>query len=234
MSLGTRLNRSISTSLDFVRRGEGKEVVTMVGTRIWGSQLATGLDRDMSVPFPSPEAKFPISVRPIRPDDIPKLLDEGKPGLSASERNNMVIRLEMIDAGFASCFVAANADDEPCYMQWVISPDENALLASHFDNLFPQLQPGEILLEGAYTPEAFRGQRIMPAAMALLAEHAATLGASRVITFVGLPNIPSIKGCERAGFSAYTTRETIYRLGSRKIHFHPVDRPAMIDPAIAA
>jgi hypothetical protein len=222
MSLVARLNRSISTSFELVRQGEGKEIATMVGTRIWGAQLATGLDRDMTVPFPAPEARFPISVRLIRPDDVPKLLNVAAPGLSASERNNMITRLGMLDAGFSSCFVAVTANDEPCYMQWLISPEENALLATEFDNLFPQLGPREMLLEGAYTPEAFRGQRIMPAAMALLAEHAASLGASRVITFVGIPNIPSIKGCERAGFAPYTTRETVYRLGSRQISFHPV------------
>ncbi len=46
------------------------------------------------------------------------------------------------------------------------------------------LPPNEALLEGAYTPASHRGLGIMPAAMALIAEKAETIGARYVITFV--------------------------------------------------
>jgi hypothetical protein len=222
MSLVDRLSRNLSMSLDLARNGEGKEVVSMVRTKFWGAQIASGLARDMTVPFPAPEAKIPISLRLIRPDDVPKVLNMEEPGISPMERNHIASRLDMLEAGFATCFVAVTLDDEPCYIQWLITPEENDLLHREFDNQFPQLAEGEILLEGAFTPVAFRGQRIMPAAMAQLAEKAGQLGATRVLTFVGLPNIPSIKGCERAGFVPYTNREIVYRLGSRRTHFIPL------------
>ena len=41
----------------------------------------------------------------------------------------------------------------------------------------------------------------MSAAMALIAERAADIGARHVLTFVGLDNIASLKGCQRAGFN---------------------------------
>jgi RimJ/RimL family protein N-acetyltransferase len=37
--------------------------------------------------------------------------------------------------------------------------------------------------------------------MALIAEKADTLGARYVITFVAPDNVPSLKGCQRCGFS---------------------------------
>jgi hypothetical protein len=222
MSLVDRLSRTLSTSLDLARNGEGKEVLSRARTKIWGTRVASGLARDMTIPFPAPEAKIPISIRLIRPDDVPKVLNVNEPGLSPMERSHIASRLNMLEAGFLRCFVAVTPDDEPCYIHWLITPEENDLVCREFDNQFPQLAEGEILLEGAFTPVAFRGQRIMPAAMAQLAEKAGHLGATRVLTFVGLPNIPSIKGCERAGFTPYTTRETVYRLGSQRTRYIPV------------
>ncbi len=219
MELIDRTGKNLSLSFDLLRSGGGKEMAAMLKTRIWGSQYSTLLARDMAIPFPAPQALIPITIRPVRPDDLSTLLDETEPGIPAVERKHRLARQRLVDAGFASCFVAVTADDEPCYIQWLMTPDENALLRREFQDQFRPLAAGEMLLEGAFTPEAFRGQRIMPAAMALLAEHAGTLGATRVVTYVGLPNIPSIKGCERAGFVPYMTRQADYHLGIRRIQF---------------
>ena len=130
--------------------------------------------------------------------------------------------MHLLDAGFTSYFVATTADDQACYIQWLISPRENVLLQESFDGLFPRLAANEMLLEGAYTPVAFRGQRIMPAAMALIAERAADLGAERALTFVSDDNIPSLKGCKRAGFAPCLQRQAIHRLGRCRMIFAPL------------
>ncbi len=70
---------------------------------------------------------------------------------------------------------------------------------------FPQQD--EALLENAYTPVNYRGMGIMAAAMALIAERAAEFDARYVLTFVGVDNIASLKGCERAGFLPYLVRK---------------------------
>ena len=54
--------------------------------------------------------------------------------------------------------------------------------------------------ENAYTPPAYRGLGVMPAAMARIAERASDFGARKVMTFVATDNIASLKGCQRAGF----------------------------------
>lgn len=95
----------------------------------------------------------------------------------------------MLDAGVGTCFIAATDDDKPCYMQWLITSRDNDKPNSHFSGLFPKLPPNEALLEGAFTPEAFRGKRIMQAAMAQIAEKGAAVGAQYVITFVDFDNI---------------------------------------------
>lgn len=211
--------RKLSFTLSFLQQRDFGEIGSILRTKAWSTERALGLSRDLAVPFQAPEALIPIAVRPIEPADVRALLDVTEAGISVTERRDRTMRLHLLDAGFSSCFVATTADDQACYIQWLISPGENSLLRKSFDGLFPPLADNEILLEGAYTPVAFRGQRIMPAAMALIAGKAAELGASRVLTFVGEDNIPSLKGCKRAGFSPSLRREAIHRLGYRRMVF---------------
>jgi RimJ/RimL family protein N-acetyltransferase len=79
------------------------------------------------------------------------------------------------------------------------------------------------LLEGAYTPEAYRGKGIMGAAMAEIATRAAEHGARWVITFVDAHNEASLKGCVRAGFIPYLKRHEKFRLFCRRVAFEPIE-----------
>jgi RimJ/RimL family protein N-acetyltransferase len=107
-------------------------------------------------------------------------------------------------------------------MQWVVAASENYRLKEIAGNLYPPLQPDEALLEGAFTPEAYRGLGIMGAAMALVAQRAANHGARWVITFVDEQNAASFKGCVRAGFSPYLRRRERFRVFHRSVSFEPI------------
>nr|WP_246603325.1 GNAT family N-acetyltransferase [Falsiroseomonas tokyonensis] len=88
-----------------------------------------------------------------------------------------------------------------------MGPSQNAKIQSFFPaQWFPVLQENEALLENAYTPVAYRGNGIMSAAMALIAERAVDLGCRYVITFVERDNVPSLRGCRKSGFSPYLVR----------------------------
>ncbi len=220
--MAQQIVRKLSLGRGYLAQHDYHEIGTILRTKAWSTERALGLSRDLAEPFPAPVALIPIQVRPIRPDDVRALLDVSEAGIDPAERRDRTTRLHLLDAGFTGCFVATTVDDQACYIQWLISPDENARLRKSFDGLFPHLADGEMLLEGAYTPAAFRGQRIMPAAMALIAEKAAALGASRALTFVGEDNVPSLKGCKRAGFFPALRREGIHRLGHRRMVFTPL------------
>jgi RimJ/RimL family protein N-acetyltransferase len=115
-------------------------------------------------------------------------------------------------------------DGKPCYMQWVIPASENERLRTVFGNLYPVLQPEEALLEGAYTPEAYRGKGIMGAAMAEVATRAAEHGARWAITFVDAQNEASLKGCIRAGFAPYLRRHERFRFFHRRVDFKRIEQ----------
>ena len=122
-------------------------------------------------------------------------------------------------AKIPTCYVALTKDNEPCYMQALIAPSENARLQEYFEGFFPWLRPDEALLEHAFTLETFQGLGIMPHAMARIAEKGRELGARWVITFVIHDNIPALKGCKRAGFSPYLVRREKWRLFRKQLSF---------------
>lgn len=189
----------------------------------WRSDLHSfGLRRDLSVPFAAPEATIPISVRALIESDIPRILDVDAPGITEEGREERTTRLQMLEAGLTTCYVAVTAQGEPCYMQWLIGPEQNNMVRTYFKGIFPGLEPGEALLEGAFTPEAYRGKRIMPCAMAQIAEKASEIGARWVVTFVTHDNIPSLKGCQRSGFVPYLTREERWRAFRHLVTFTPL------------
>lgn len=224
------VRRKLAFAAQFLRQRDFRQIGVILGTKLWYAEQAIGLMREMSLPFPAPQALIPISIRAARPEDVHRMLDGTEPGISPEERRDRASRLHLYEAGFSGCYVAVTAEDAPCFIQWLIPATENRLLHTSFGGLFPHLAMDEALLEGAYTPVAFRGQRIMPAAMALLAEKAAKLGAARALTFVGADNGASLKGCERAGFTPYITRRAVHRLGYRRTAFVPLPESTPLAP----
>lgn len=184
---------------EMARRGTGL---------LYATRLTLGLQRDLAAPCPTPTAKIPIEVRPLRETDLPHLFPEDRGALSRKERVELAARRFHLRAGIPTCYVALDRrTDTPCYMQWLMGASHNRVIQDTFPpRWFPELAPDEALLENAYTPAAYRGQGIMSCAMALIAERAVEIGARRVITFVENTNVPSLRGCTRAGFEPHLAR----------------------------
>lgn len=199
-----------------IRRGHPKEAFTSLSRGLWSSDYAFGLKRDLTVDFESAPAKIPITVRPITEQDIAvckaaDIVDEEKTEFDA--------RLDFMQRGIRTGYVAVNMDDEPTYMQWLFGPDQNDFIQQRFQGAFPHLNADEALLEYAFTLPSFRGLKIMPRAMDLIARHGADIGARYVITFVNQLNIPALKGCQRAGFNPYLVMRDSWRAYQRHVTF---------------
>jgi len=123
-----------------------------------------------------------------------------------------------------TCYVGVMQDDTPCYMQWLMSSEHNDFIQKRFNHAVPLLAPDEALLENAFTPEAFRGMGIMAYAMAHIAKKAENFKARWVITFVEKDNVPSLKGCKRAGFVPYLLRDVQWYLFMRRITWIPLPK----------
>lgn len=174
--------------------------------------LRYGLRRDLTVPLEHAGAKIPISSRRMTQADIDIVLPRDASALPPADQLEVKWRRLFLDkAGIDNGFVAIDErDGSPCYIQWLFGPAQADIVA----NLggFPKFGPDEALLECAYTPPSHRGLGIMSAAMALFAEHAADFDARYVHTFVGLENVPSLKGCRKAGFDPHMLHTRRFRL----------------------
>jgi len=208
--------------LRLIVTGHAGEVWLAVTQRVYSNAASVGLRRDLAVPFPAPTAKVPIAIRPLLPGDQLEFLDVCQPGLSDTQVSGRLGQRRLLQSGIQTCHVATTGAGRVCYMQWLIAPSENARVRTFFGNLYPCLQPDEALLEGAYTPEEYRGQGIMASAMAQIAAQGRVLGARWVITFVDEGNAASLKGCERAGFTPYVRRRETFRLFVRRVTFTPL------------
>lgn len=184
---------------EIARRGAGL---------LYATRVTIGLRRDLDAACPVPAAKIPIEVRPLDEADLPHLFPDDRSGLDRRERVELATRRFHLRAGIPTCWVALDRrTGTPCYMQWLMGASHNRLIQETFPRRwFPELAPDEALLENAYTPTAYRGQGIMSCAMAMIAERAAGIGARRVITFVENTNVPSLRGCAKAGFAPHLAR----------------------------
>jgi len=189
---------------------------------LYSDSASVGLRRDLRAPCLAPGAQRPFQVRPLTPGDELAWLDVREPGLSDEQVYARLGQARLLRSGIQTCHVAVEPDGTACYMQWLILSNQNDQVRAFFGNLYPRLAPDEALLEGAYTPEAYRGQGIMAAAMAQIAERAGEFGARWVVTFVDESNVASLKGCARAGFVPFLRRHEAFRLFRRRVSFTPL------------
>jgi GNAT superfamily N-acetyltransferase len=213
-----RLWRRAQDAAGLVTEGHGGELLHRVRQRLSSRGISYGLRRDLARPFPVPPAKIDLTIRPLGPqDDLSALQTD----MELSGKAALTRRYErrLLASGLPTCWAAFTPDGKPCYLQWLIAAKDNDRIRGLWGNAFPTLGPDEALLEAAYTPEAYRGLGIMASAMARIAERAQDFGARYVITFVSDQNIPSLKGCRKAGFDTYTERELTWRLGRRSVRF---------------
>jgi len=194
-----------------ISQGRSREVYQSIRNMCWSESSALGLRRDLTQSFDAPRAAFALTVRPLQQEDLARLFDTHFGGVKTEGVLDRMQRIALLNAGVATCFVAASPQGEPCYMQWLIGRSENDKMQALFRGRFPILKDNEALLEGAFTVEKFRGMGIMAAAMSCIAEKATDIGARNVITFVSDDNVPSLKGCKRAGFYPYVVRKALWK-----------------------
>lgn len=194
-----------------------------IGRRLYSNEVYYGLHPDLRNYFKPLEENLSLRMRPLSNVDIPKLLDLDIKHGGYQEIRDRVERLLFIKAGISTCYVAVTHDsNQPCFMQWLIGPEENRNLGAYFKVGIPLLAEGEMLFEFAFIPEKWRGRKIIPIAMALVAEEGKRRGAQWGITFVRDNNIPSLRGCLRAGFTPYMVRRIKRRLFVRRVTFTPL------------
>ena len=172
-----------------------------------------------------PPPPFPLTVRIMTAADREAALPRDTRPFDEAERGEIITRQRLAETFPESAYaVIDETTGAPCYVMWLIGAAQNdrvGLLEG-----VPQLEPHQVLAEGAYVPPAYRGQRVMTAAAMLALAHAANLGATEVVAFVGETNTPSLKGALRAGMTPYLLHVRRHLLFGVYFfdRFRPIDR----------
>ena len=169
--------------------------------------------------IPQVEAKVKYTLRLASKEDIDEVLRKAKTE-SKDMAQNLVYRRWLYEEGYHNCYIARTADtNEICFLQFIIYPEDEKLLQGRFRIWLPELKEDEAIIEGTYTFEKFRGNRLHPAITAEQLRICKSKGIKRVISYVEKNNLASLKGFERAG---YTPFEEIYKqrilFGVRRRH----------------
>jgi len=178
-----------------------RELITRLGIFIYSTRECYTLRRDLTVPLGlRPEAKIPITVRPLECSDVPQIVAERPEGLI----------LGVLRAGLPQCYVAITKDGEVCYVQWLVTPEHREQFRSIRFREMHEFDDDSVMLEFAYTFRRFRGFGIMAPALAWVAEQHKP--ARWAVTYVDRTNIPCLRGCRSAGFYPYRLSYDKWRL----------------------
>ena len=208
--------------LRLCRTGQFGAAQRVVRRWLYSERVAVGLRRDLSTPMSARKPTLSLTVRPLRPEDVPSLVDVPKSNGTHADALVRINARHLLDSDLATCYVAETADGDVCYMQYLVLPDQNEKLARVFGNLFPPLEPDEALLEFAFTLEPYRARGVMPYAMVQLADEARDEGARWLVTYVDRQEKLLVRFYERMGFEPFRLRRERYRFLRRRVAFTPM------------
>ncbi len=209
--------------LTLLASGEWRIVSSLLRRQLWSDRVFLGLYRDLTVASTGPVADDDIMVRELRPSDVPKLFDVGRRDLYGQDIYERLSRRRLLRSGIGIPCIAVNAAGAPCYVVWMIGPEDNHIVQRYFHGRFPPLEADEVLFEGAFTSEANRGQHVAGRAGRQIRARAVERGARRAIAFVDINNRASLKACRRSGDKSFLLRLERYRLFRLTMTFTPAN-----------
>lgn len=180
-----------------------------------------GFQRDLHTPLEISDINLKLNIRLIQKSDYAKLLDFTHQ-TSKREIKYRLVGKSWLMSGIKTCYVTETEDKIPCHMQWMIGPEENARLSQFTGGGLPLIGDNEVLLENAFTTEAYRRMRIEVWTVKQLLEKAVTLGAGQAVLFVRDTNTITQKIVQRLGFVPYLEKTDFRLLFFRKITFKEI------------
>ena len=149
-----------------------------------------------------PPAKIPLVVRQLRPDDDLSFIDD-VPGLDPRSAQMRADQRWLMSGDLPTPWVAVGPDGAVCFMTFLLTARDNAVIRARWGELLPELQPDEVLIEGPFAGESARGLGIMKDACRQVLEVAHDSGVRYVMGFIGEGNVASLKVAEFGGFDPF-------------------------------
>ena len=208
---------------ELLRKRQYSLIIDELWHRVFSTSRFIGFQRDPHSPLEIPDVDLNLNMRPIQKSDYVKLLDF----THQTSRHDIKYRLvgkAWLMSGIKTCYVTETEEKIPCHLQWMIGPEENNRLSRFTGGGLPRMSDKEVILENAFTTEAYRRKGIEMWTVKQLLEKAVACGAGRVILFVRDTNTVTQKIVRRLGFVPYLEKTDRRFLFFRKITFQPISK----------
>ncbi len=208
---------------ELLRKRQYSLIIDQLWHRIFSTSRFIGYQRDPHTPPEIPDVDLKLNMRPIQKSDYVKLLHFTRQ-TSRHEIKHRLVGKAWLMSGIKTCYVTETEEKIPCHLQWMIGPEENNTLSRFTGGGLPPISDNEVLLENAFTTEAYRRRGIEMWTVKQLLEKAAAAGAGRAILFVRDTNTVTRKIVRRLGFVPYLEKTDRRFLFIRKITFQPISK----------
>jgi hypothetical protein len=219
--------------LRFIPSANGLRWLVLTGRRrLYSRVVSIGVRRDFDVYVAGdpahdlaavPPAKIPLEVRPLRPDDDLSFIADD-PEIDPRERQMRVDQRWLMSGDLPTPWVAVGPDGAVCFMTFLLTARDNAVIQARWGDLLPEVQPGEVLVEGPFMAASGRGKGVMKDACRQALEKMRDDGMRYAFGFIGEANVPSLKVAEYGGFEPFLKREESWFLFRRRVRFLPLEK----------
>jgi len=218
------MNRTEITLVpELLRKKQYSLIIAELGHRVFSNSRFIGFQRDPRLPLEIPDVDLNLIMRPIQKSDYVKLL-EFTHQTSRHDIKYRLVQKAWLMSGMKTCYVTETEEKIPCHLQWMLGPEENSRLLQFTGGGLPRIGENEVLLENAFTTEAYRRRGIEMWTVKQLLEKAAVCGAARVVLFVRDTNTVTRKIVRRLGFVPYLEKTDRRFLFLRKIAFQSISK----------
>jgi hypothetical protein len=199
-----RFLRKVRCAILLLKFSGFKDFFGQLQRQIYSHHVQVGTEKALTEETARPvESKIKYTFRLGSKEDMKeafrKIATESKESVQQLLNREWLYR-----SGFGKWYVARSSDTgELCFIQAVIGPEDNHLLDDGFKGWFPRLKQDEILLEGAYAFEKFRGGGLCHAVASEIIGIYRKQGFKKMITYVRADNAASFKAGEKTGFKKF-------------------------------
>ena len=144
--------KQVRVGLELARSTEGRQWLRLtVRKRLYSRGVSIGVRRDLNVYVAGdpahdltavPPAKIPVVVRRLQPDDDLSFIDD-VPGLDPRSAQMRADQRWLMTGDLPTPWVAIGPDGAVCFMTFLLTARDNAVIRARWGNLLPELQPDE-------------------------------------------------------------------------------------------
>lgn len=190
--------------------------------RMNSNEIHFGFHFDLDQEIQVNQTPFPLRIRPISPEDIPKLFYSSTNHLTNDEIRERLQRLLFYKAAVPTCFVAAETNQFPCALCWLITSRENIMIGKYFKDGLPHLKPDEVLLEFIFVHPDYRRRKLMEWISKKLFVKAKSMGANCAIAYVRGDNTISLAGTRLIGWKPFLKKNITWKFFKRSTTYEPL------------